>query len=42
MNPIIDMVNNDPVTTNSLVKRPALNMPVSKKLVYKDWYLNRK
>src|SRR6187431_2950585 len=26
----------------AIVNRPALNMPVIKQLVYKDWYLNRK
>ena len=42
MNPIIDTANNDPVSINSQANRPALNMPVIKQLVYKDWYLNRK
>lgn len=42
MNPIIDTANNDPVSIHPRVNRAALNMPVIKQLVYKDWYLNRK
>ncbi|HSC67726.1 MAG TPA: hypothetical protein VLC79_08550 [Cellvibrio sp.] len=45
MNPLIEVSQHNekyPVDTKSLAMRPRLNMPVIKRLVYKDWYLNRK
>lgn len=48
MNPIIETTVNKnakgdmAVDASAIANRPALNMPVIKQLVYKDWYVNRR
>lgn len=42
MNSGLDSLQNNSIGIDSPENRPALNMPVIKQLIYKDWYLHRK